>query len=151
MTYIKSTIHKLGLSAPLVYIFTVILSGTLWPGYSHTRQPISELSMAGAPNLAIMGILFLIYNVLLLVFSVGFTITYKKEGNKPLTASGVFLTICALTGIAFAFFRQRTPSAHQPRPVGPSTRSWPVSLRCPPFWPSSSELPALGASRQSPG
>jgi len=101
----------IGFSAPLVYIITVILGGFLWQGYSHTRQPISELTMAGAPNLALMDGLFLFYNLLLLIFSLAFWQMARKNSSTPLTISAIFLTICALTGVGFSFFRQDPTNA----------------------------------------
>jgi len=102
----RKRIFTPGLIAPLLYIFTVVLGGALWPGYSHARQPISELTLASAPNLALMDTLFLVYNALLLVFATGISRLAIREKNTPLKLSGVFLVICALSGLAMAFFRQ---------------------------------------------
>lgn len=102
----KKSILTTGVIAPLLYIFTVVLGGALWPGYSHARQPISELTMASAPNLALMDALFLAYNALLLVFAAGVFRLAAREKNTPLKVSGISLMFCALTGLAMAFFRQ---------------------------------------------
>lgn len=102
----KKSVFTSGLIAPIIYIFTVVLGGALWPGYSHARQPISELSMASAPKLALMDALFLAYNTLLFIFAVGVLRLATREQNAPLKVSGVFLVVCALSGMAMAFFRQ---------------------------------------------
>ena len=102
----KKTLYVLGILTPLFYIFNVILGGTMWPGYSHVRQAISELTMAGAPNLALMDTLFTVYGFMLLAFSLGFSLRWGKAGNRPLTISGIALAACAAAGLAMKFFRQ---------------------------------------------
>lgn len=102
----KKRLYALGILTPLLYIFTVVLGGALWPDYSHVRQAISELTMAGAPNLALMDALFTIYGILLLTFSIGFSLRWGKAGNRPLTISGATLAVCAAAGLAMKFFRQ---------------------------------------------
>jgi hypothetical membrane protein len=102
----KKNIYLIGIITPLLYIFSVILGGALWPGYSHVTQAISELTMASAPNLGLMDSLFTAYGLLLLVFSAGFAFIWRKSGNKGLAASGIVLVCCALAGLLMKFFRQ---------------------------------------------
>ncbi len=102
----KKILYWNGILTPILYITAVILGGTLWPGYNHVTQAISELSMASAPNRGLMDALFGIYGWLLLAFGVGFALRWNKTGNKALTASGIVLAICALSGLLMAFFRQ---------------------------------------------
>ena len=102
----KKTLYVLGMLTPLLNIFNVVLGGALWPDYSHVRQAISELTMAGAPNLALMDALFTIYGCVLLAFSLGFSLRWGKAGNRPLAISGVALVACAAAGLAMKFFRQ---------------------------------------------
>jgi hypothetical membrane protein len=102
----KKYLYWTGILTPLLYIFTVVLGGALWPGYSHVRQAISELSMSGAPNLALMDGLFSFYGMLLLAFSIGFSLRWSKAENRPLTLSGIALALCALAGLLMKFFRQ---------------------------------------------
>lgn len=102
----KKFLYLIGMFTPLLYIFSVILGGALWPGYSHARQAISELSMGGAPNLALMDNLFTVYGLLLLVFGIGFSLHWRKAGNRQLAASGMALVLCALAGLLMKFFRQ---------------------------------------------
>jgi hypothetical protein len=42
--------YLLGLLAPFIFIFTVILGGALKPGYSHVTDTMSELFSPGSPN-----------------------------------------------------------------------------------------------------
>lgn len=100
----KKWFYLCGLAAPLLYIFTVILGGALWPGYSHVRQPISELTMASAPNLGLMDALFAAYGILL--FLHGFGLAASAKRNPPMRVSGLLMVLCALAGIAMVFFRQ---------------------------------------------
>jgi hypothetical membrane protein len=102
----KKTLYVVGILTPLLYIFNVVLGGALWPGYSHVRQAISELTMDGAPNLSLMDALFTVYGCMLLVFSLGFSWRWGKAGNRPLTISGMTLVACAAAGLAMKFFRQ---------------------------------------------
>jgi hypothetical membrane protein len=102
----KKYLYTVGILTPLLYVFNVVLGGALWPGYSHVRQAVSELTMAGAPNLALMDALFTIYGFLLLTFSIGFSLSWGKAGNRPLTISGAALAACAAAGLAMKFFRQ---------------------------------------------
>jgi len=102
----KRSLYILGILTPLFYIFNVVLGGALWPGYSHVRQAISELTMAGVPNLALMDALFTIYGFMLLAFSLGFSLRWGRAGNRPLTISGIALVACAAAGLAMKFFRQ---------------------------------------------
>jgi hypothetical protein len=102
----KKYFYAMGILTPLLYVFNVVLGGALWPGYSHMRQAISELTMAGAPNLALMDALFTIYGFLLLTFSIGFSLRWGKAGNRPLSISGIALAACAAAGLLMKFFRQ---------------------------------------------
>lgn len=102
----KKMIYILGILTPLLYVFSVVLGGALWPGYSHVRQAISELTMASAPNLALMDTLFTVYGCMLLAFSLGFSLRWGKAGNRPLTISGIALIACSAAGLLMKFFRQ---------------------------------------------
>jgi hypothetical protein len=102
----KKYLYAIGILTPLLYVFNVVLGGALWLGYSHMRQAISELTMAGAPNLALMDALFTIYGFLLLTFSIGFSLRWGKAGNRPLSISGIALAACAAAGLLMKFFRQ---------------------------------------------
>jgi hypothetical membrane protein len=102
----KKALYLIGIFTPLLYIFTVILGGALWPGYSHATQAISELSMETAPNRSLMDLLFSVYGWLLLVFGIGFIYRWGKAGSRQLTAGGVTLVLCALSGLLMGTFRQ---------------------------------------------
>ena len=60
-----------GIIAPVLYIITVIVGAALRQDYSHIVNAISELISNGAPNKAVLDVVFNIYNVLLLAFALG--------------------------------------------------------------------------------
>lgn len=71
-----------GLVAPLLYIATDILAGTLYHGYSFTAQAVSELFAIGAPTNRLVVPLFTVHSLLLLTFALG--IWMSAGGNRAL-------------------------------------------------------------------
>jgi hypothetical membrane protein len=102
----KKALYWVGIITPLIYTAAVILGGTLWHGYNHLTQAISELSMESAPNRGLMDTLFGIYGWLLLIDGAGFACRWRKAGNKLLAASGIVLMLCSLSGLLMGLFRQ---------------------------------------------
>jgi hypothetical protein len=104
--------HKLlmwaGAAGPLVYVIALVLGGWLWPGYSHIRQPVSDLIGQGAPNKAFLDVLFAIYNLLVLGF--GFYLfseirSIARNSGRVLGILGAaFLITQAIFGLATLFF-----------------------------------------------
>ena len=94
----KKGMYLSGALASLLYIVAVIVGGILWPGYSHIRQSISELTMTNSPVVKQVGWMFALYNYLLLVFGVGMVGIWWKR-NKLLAVSGIFLAVCSFAGI----------------------------------------------------
>ena len=95
----------LGLAAPAVYGLTVILGGVLWPGYSHLRDPISLLESVGAPNAPLMHVLFGAYNVLLLLFGVGWR-SGQLLSSRLAKLAAILLSMIGLLGLVMYFFPQ---------------------------------------------
>jgi hypothetical protein len=60
-----------GMFAPLLYISTDVLAGTLYAGYSFTSQVVSELFAIGASTSHLVVPLFTTYDVLLIAFELG--------------------------------------------------------------------------------
>lgn len=69
-----------GIAAPVLYVITAIVGAALRNDYSHIVNAISELISNGAPNKAILDVVFNIYNTLLLAFSIG---AYSALKNSP--------------------------------------------------------------------
>ena len=95
--------YYFGIAAAAIYVFAVVLGGYMWNGYNHISQSISELIMVGSPNQSIMQPLFWAYNILLVVFSIGF---FQWAQNRLLKTSAVFLLLVALSGVMMLIFPQ---------------------------------------------
>ena len=60
-----------GIIAPLIYVATDIIAGTLYAGYSFTSQAVSELFAIGAPISGLVVPLFTLSSALLVPFAFG--------------------------------------------------------------------------------
>lgn len=60
-----------GIVGPVLYTITWLVLGFLEPNYSHTRDPISNLSAIGASFALVMTIVIVIFAILLVVFAYG--------------------------------------------------------------------------------
>ncbi len=92
-----------GIVAPVIYVFTAIVGAAVRPDYSHIVNAISELISNGAPNKAILDIVFNIYNVLLLAFAIGGYIVLKNASRLCRIAMGIFIAIQILS-FSWGFF-----------------------------------------------
>ncbi len=93
-----------GISAPLLYVFTVILGGILWPGYSHFSEAISELTVRGAPHRLPLNILFSISLILATLFAITAFLFVRQFGNRLLRAGMVILITITVLSFLWAFF-----------------------------------------------
>jgi len=96
----KSLIYC-GIVAPILYVITVIVGASLRSDYSHIVNAISELLSNGAPNKAMLDIIFNIYNALLLAFAIGGYIVLKNAHRLCRIAFGIFI---AIQVISFSWF-----------------------------------------------
>ena len=92
-----------GIAAPILYVITVIVGAALRNDYSHIVNAISELISNGAPNKAILDVIFNFYNVLLLAFAVGGFIAVKNAHRLCRVAMGIFIGIQILS-FSWGFF-----------------------------------------------
>jgi hypothetical membrane protein len=60
-----------GIFGPVLYTVTWLVLGFLDPTYSHTRDPISNLSAIGAPYALVMTSIILVFALLIVVFAYG--------------------------------------------------------------------------------
>jgi len=95
--------YYFGIAAAGVYAFAVTLGGFLWQSYNPISQAISELIMTTSPNQLIMQPLFWLYNVLLLIFSIGF---FWWASNRALKTAAVALFLVAFSGVMMLLFPQ---------------------------------------------
>ena len=73
-----STIRRLGIilavcgiAAPLTFAAGILIAGASSPGFSHSRQVISELAVADSPAGLIQNINFVVFGVLIVAFARG--------------------------------------------------------------------------------
>lgn len=60
-----------GIVGPVLYTVTWLVLGFLDPTYSHTRDPISNLSAIGAPYALVMTSIIFVFSLLIVVFAYG--------------------------------------------------------------------------------
>lgn len=93
-----------GVAAPVVYVATVVLGGQLRLGYSHLFHAISELTEAGAPNKALLDVLFGAYGLLSAVAGLGLFFVVKPTGRRSLIVGSLLFLALGLVSAAFALF-----------------------------------------------
>jgi hypothetical protein len=92
-----------GIAAPVLYVITAIVGAALRSDYSHIVNAISELISNGAPNKAILDVVFNIYNALLLVFAIGAFSVLKNSPRFCRVAMGLLIGIQILS-FSWGFF-----------------------------------------------
>ena len=93
-----------GIVAPVLYIATAIIGAALRPDdYSHIVNAISELLSNGAPNKAVLDVIFNIYNALLLAFAIGAYFALKNMPRITRVAMGILIGIQVLS-FSWGFF-----------------------------------------------
>lgn len=92
-----------GITAPILYGMTAIIGAALRTDYSHIVNAISELISNGAPNKAVLDVVFNIYNALLLAFSIGGYAVLKNAPRPSRIAMGILIAIQILS-FSWGFF-----------------------------------------------
>ena len=100
---LRKTLLYCGVVAPILYVITAIVGAALRNDYSHIVNAISELLSNGAPNKAVLDVVFNIYNALLLAFAVGGYIAVKNAARVCRIAMGIFIGIQVLS-FSWGFF-----------------------------------------------
>lgn len=75
-----------GVVSSLLYVTADVLGARHWDGYSYIDQTISELNAIDAPSRPVVGVLFLIYGLLLIPFSLGFIATAGHHRHLRIAA-----------------------------------------------------------------
>ena len=87
-----------------MYIVTAIVGAALRPNdYSHIINAISELISNGAPNKAVLDVVFNIYNALLLAFAIGAYSVTKNMPRLTQISMGILIGIQVLS-FSWGFF-----------------------------------------------
>jgi fumarate reductase subunit D len=84
-------------------VITAIVGAALRNDYSHIVNAISELISNGAPNKAILDVVFNIYNALLLAFAIGAYVVSKNAPRLCRIAMGMFIAVQVLS-FSWGFF-----------------------------------------------
>ncbi len=92
-----------GIAAPILYVLTAVIGAALRNDYSHIVNAISELLSNGAPNKAVLDIVFNIYNALLLAFAIGAYSALKNFPRITRVALGILIGIQILS-FSWGFF-----------------------------------------------
>jgi hypothetical protein len=92
-----------GIAAPILYVTTVIVGAAVRKDYSHIVNAISELISNGAPNKAILDVIFNFYNALLFAFAIGGYFAVKHTHRLCRVAMGIFISIQVLS-FSWGFF-----------------------------------------------
>ena len=100
---IRKILLYCGIAAPILYGVTVIVGAAMRNDYSHIINAISELISNGAPNKAILDVIFNIYGALLLAFAIGGYIALKNAPRLCRVAMGIFIGIQILS-FSWGFF-----------------------------------------------
>jgi hypothetical protein len=101
---LRKILVSCGIAAPVLYIVTAIVGAALRPdNYSHVVNAISELLSNGAPNKAVLDVVFNIYNALLLTFAIGAYSALKNMPRITRVAMGILIGIQVLS-FSWGFF-----------------------------------------------
>ena len=101
---LRKILVSCGIAAPVLYIVTAIVGAALRPDdYSHIVNAISELLSNGAPNKAVLDVVFNIYNALLLAFAIGAYSVAKNMPRLTQVSMGVLVGIQVLS-FSWGFF-----------------------------------------------
>lgn len=101
---LRKTLVSCGIAAPVLYVVTAIVGAAMRPNdYSHITNAISELLSNGAPNKAILDVVFNIYNALLLAFAIGAYSAIRNFPRISKIAMGILISIQVLS-FSWGFF-----------------------------------------------
>jgi hypothetical protein len=101
--------YLLGLLAPLLFVFTVILGGTLRPGYSHVLDTMNELFSPGSPNRQLLSALYTIFAVMLSIFGFGLLQFVQEIGEYRtigIIATLAFVSVGVISILSATLFPQ---------------------------------------------
>jgi len=92
-----------GIVAPVVLLLSVLISGNLYPGYSHLSQAISELGTQDVPHNAILNYVGLVPSGIL-TFLFSLAMFRNLKGGPALLISSVCVALVGISRIAAGIF-----------------------------------------------
>lgn len=98
--------YVFGILSPILYTAAVVVGGILWPGYSHLKQPISELTAEFSPKPLIVQLLFTAANLCGLFFGVGIAFLGNFKKDNLVKVEGLLLVLSGIVALTFNFFPQ---------------------------------------------
>lgn len=102
----KKVYPLFGILAPLLYLVAVIIGGSQLESYSHLYNTISEITASNVESIPSVQILFAIYNLFIIAFSVGMFLCLKTPNMKKIKTAALALFFVGLTGGGMYFFPQ---------------------------------------------
>jgi hypothetical protein len=90
-----------GLASVVLYIFTTIAGGILYPNYSHISQDVSQLTSTESPIRDLLNPLFLLYNILVTSFGIGL---YKLNKERLPRLASMFVILIGVLGAIVLLF-----------------------------------------------
>jgi hypothetical protein len=103
-----------GLLAPLLYAANVAVFGGLTPGYSHVADAVSELNLPNAPFRRAVDSVFLLYNLLLILFAVSLRRQFAAVGARVSRLAALILFLTGLFGVAMSTLFPMDPIGSTP-------------------------------------
>jgi len=88
-----------GFVAPLLFVSTDILTGTLYVGYSFTSQAVSELFAIEASASGLVVPLFTGYSLLLIAFAFGILVSPAVGQNRAMSVMALMMIGNAVNGL----------------------------------------------------
>ena len=93
-----------GVAGPIVYVLTVVVGGSITPGYSHMADAISELVQTGAANRTTLNLAFAVFNGLILLFAVGLLRRSRSLPGAGVAAGAGLMIAAVIAGLAMTPF-----------------------------------------------
>lgn len=92
--------------APILYVLAVIIGGALKENYNHIFNSISELSLVGTERIFVVELLFTIYNLLIIFYSIYNLCVSWKKLKKLQIFTLLSILLCGIGGIIAIIFPQ---------------------------------------------
>ena len=105
----RRVIYLFGLLAPILFVFTAVLGGSLRPGYSHVTDTVSELFSPGSPNRSSLSLLYTLFSILLTLFGFGLLQFVQDRGELKtigIAAAIAFILVGVLSILTATIFPQ---------------------------------------------
>jgi hypothetical protein len=103
-----------GLLAPVLYVATVLVFGGVMSGYSHVAHTIGELNLPEAPYRRAVDGAFVLYNLLIILFSLSLRRGFADRGARVSPFAALLLFLTGLAGLAMTTLFPVDPKGSEP-------------------------------------